>query len=135
MGVWNAMNLGQAINYLLPFAQYRGAIGDNTKAQYDAIEWVDERKKPSWGDIETTMAIDNRTYDPDKLIVAIDSLGLSDSLEQILASAPARIRLRWQKATVFKGEDPDFQAMIATLQETWHLTDEQVEALLSACVV
>ena len=129
------MNLGQAINYLLPLAQYRGAIGNNTKAQYDAVEWVDERPKPSWGDIETTMAIDNRTYDPDKLIVVIDGLGLSDSLEELLKEAPTRIRLRWQKAVTFKGEDPDFQAMIATLKAVWQLSDEQVESLLSSCVL
>jgi len=129
------MNLNDAIQRLVPRVQHRGMIDDNTKEQFDALEWCDERSKPSWEDVQTTMKIDIREYSPDKLILAIDSLGLSDSLDSLLKEAPARIRLRWQKAVTFKGEDPDFQAMIATLKVAWQLSDEQVDELLASCEI
>lgn len=129
------MTIAKSINQLVPMAQYRGMVDDNTKEQFDSIEWCDARPKPSWENIQATMGINTREYDPDKLILAIDALELSDSLDAILKEAPARIRLRWQKAVIFKGEDPDFQAMIATLKAAWGLTDEQTESLLSSCVI
>jgi hypothetical protein len=49
------MNLAEAIDVLLPRAQHRGMIDDSTEAQYDALEWCDERPKPSWADCLSLM--------------------------------------------------------------------------------
>jgi len=126
------MDIAWRIHMLVPAAAYDGAPG-STEEEYDALDWKDPRPKPAWQDIiETDDPPPNPVfYSPDKLIQVVDAMGKAEELEAMLAQAPARIRLRWQKVNEFNGNDQDFQAMIATVQAAWGLTDEQRDALLA----
>ena len=130
------MDIAWRIHMLVPAAVYDGAPG-STEEEYDALNWKDRRPKPKWDEI---LKVDDPPpnpvfYDPDKLVIAVDALGRADELEAMLAAAPARIRLRWQKAAVFASDDVDLQAMVATLQAAWGLTDEQRDALLAQALI
>ena len=131
------MILAEAIYQLLPYAQYRGNVDDGTKEQFDAIEWNDERKKPTWEECVKVIAsnIPVVVYDPDKLVIVLDSIGKAEALEEMLAKASARTRLRWQKASLFRSDDPDLQGMVATLQAQWAMTDKERDALLAQCEI
>jgi hypothetical protein len=50
-----------------------------------------------------------------------------------IAAATPRIRLRWQKATVFNGDDPDFVGLVDYFQAAWGLTDAQRAEFLKQC--
>jgi hypothetical protein len=129
------MNLANAIYNLLPGAAYRGLVDDSTEAQFDAVEWCDERPKPTWADCVAMMASDHQPtyYSPDKIILAVDAMGKASALEQMIAAAEPRVRLRWQKAVTFNGEDPDFVGLVDYFQMAWQLTDEQRAAFLKQC--
>lgn len=43
-----------AIHLLVPEAQYGGAVVENTKEEFDALRWEDERKKPTWKQVTDT---------------------------------------------------------------------------------
>lgn len=42
------MLVAEALNVLVPMAQYRGNVDDNTQASFDKVTWVDTRAKPAW---------------------------------------------------------------------------------------
>jgi hypothetical protein len=46
------MDLALAIEKIHYEAQYFGATDENTKEQFDALTWLDERKKPTWAEIQ-----------------------------------------------------------------------------------
>jgi len=131
------MTLAEAVYNLLPGAAYRGFVDDNSRESFEKIEWNDERPKPKWEDVEAHMAAhpDPVSYSPDKLIIAVDTIGRAGDLEKFLAAAEPRIRLRWQKVMVFDGNDPDFKAMVAAMQQAWGLTDAERNALLKQALV
>ncbi len=45
------MDITWIIQYLLPEPQYGGAFNLHNQAEYDALRWLDERPKPTWGAI------------------------------------------------------------------------------------
>jgi hypothetical protein len=45
------MKIAVALDIIVPAAQYFGSLTANTRAAYDAIEWRDDRAKPTWADI------------------------------------------------------------------------------------
>ncbi len=129
------MTLAEAICSLIPGAQYRGNVDDSTETQYATIEWCDERPKPSWADCVAMMASDHQPtyYSPDKIILAVDAMGKAAELEAMIAAAEPRVRLRWQKATTFNGEDPDFVGLVNYFQFAWGLSDDQRAEFLNQC--
>jgi len=42
------MRVAEAINVLLPNAQYAGNVDDNTQTSFGKVTWVDARRKPEW---------------------------------------------------------------------------------------
>jgi hypothetical protein len=46
------MDLALAIEAIYPAAEYFGVTNENTKEQFDALDWRDERTKPTWKAIE-----------------------------------------------------------------------------------
>ena len=50
------MNVARLLDNLVPNAAYFGSLTANTKAAYDALEWLDARAMPTWGDIEAEAA-------------------------------------------------------------------------------
>jgi hypothetical protein len=46
------MELAIAIEKIHFEAQYFGATDENTKEQFDALTWLDEREKPTWAEIQ-----------------------------------------------------------------------------------
>jgi len=51
------IDIALAIDILTPKAQYRGSVTSNMKREYDAILWVDNRKKPTWEELQTSWDI------------------------------------------------------------------------------
>lgn len=45
------MLVSEAINVLVPHAEHRGFLDDNTRESYDKLQWNDHRPKPKWEDI------------------------------------------------------------------------------------
>lgn len=45
-------DIALAIEKLVPGAKYGGSTTSNTKAQFDSLRWEDERKKPTWEELE-----------------------------------------------------------------------------------
>ena len=129
------MTLANAIYNLLKGAQYRGNVDDSTFEQYEAIEWCDERPKPSWADCVAMMESDYTPtyYNPSKIIRALDAMGQADALEAALLAAPARRRLLWQKEIRFNGNDPDFTGLVDYFQIRLGLSDEQKANFLKQC--
>lgn len=50
------MDVALALEKLAPAAEYFGSLTDNTKQAYEAIQWIDQREKPSWSDIQAAHA-------------------------------------------------------------------------------
>ena len=50
------MDIALAIEAIYSKAEYFGATSQNTKAAYDALNWLDLRAKPTWKELETAMA-------------------------------------------------------------------------------
>lgn len=46
------MDLALAIEAIHPGAEYFGVTNENTKEQYDSLDWRDSRTKPTWGELE-----------------------------------------------------------------------------------
>ena len=47
------MDIAIAIESLLPSAKYTGVVHLQTPEEYASLNWVDERPKPTWADLET----------------------------------------------------------------------------------
>lgn len=45
------MDIALAIENLLLAAKYGGSTTSNTKEQFDALRWEDERPKPTWSEV------------------------------------------------------------------------------------
>lgn len=45
------MDLAAAIENLLPEAIYGGSTNENNQDCYDALDWQDDRPKPTWTEI------------------------------------------------------------------------------------
>jgi len=50
------MDLALAIEAIYPGAEYFGATNQNTKEQYEALNWLDARTKPIWKELQTAWA-------------------------------------------------------------------------------
>lgn len=50
------MDIAIAIEELLPAAKYGGCV-DGTQESYNALRWEDERKKPTWGELQTAYGV------------------------------------------------------------------------------
>ena len=49
------MDVALCIEKLVPQAKYGGSTTANTKAQFDALRWEDNRKKPTWEELESVV--------------------------------------------------------------------------------
>jgi hypothetical protein len=50
------MDVAIALEILVPAACRGGSLTDNTRAQYEALRWEDERPKPTWAELESAWA-------------------------------------------------------------------------------
>jgi hypothetical protein len=46
------MDVAMTIEALVPSAEYGGSTTANTEECFDALEWNDERPKPTWAQME-----------------------------------------------------------------------------------
>jgi hypothetical protein len=51
------MDVALAIESLLPAAEYFGSTTDNTKKCFDDLNWLDERPKPTWKQVQDAWVI------------------------------------------------------------------------------
>jgi hypothetical protein len=81
------MDVALAIEALLPAAEYFGSTTDNTKKCFDDLNWLDERPKPTWKEIQDafkTVEIKQSTQAADKAAI-LERIGLTaDELKTIL---------------------------------------------------
>lgn len=47
------MDIARALESLIPNAKFKGTMKDNTWEQFEAVEWIDKRRKPTRAEIET----------------------------------------------------------------------------------
>ena len=47
------MDVALAIESLIPAAEYFGSTTANDQECFDALDWNDERPKPTWAELET----------------------------------------------------------------------------------
>lgn len=53
------MDVALTIEALVPAAQYFGSVTDNTRESFEALDWRDEREKPTWEQLEGVVNADN----------------------------------------------------------------------------
>lgn len=51
------MDIALSLDFLVPGAQYGGTLGGNTREEYDALEWEDEREKPPWEKVANNLEL------------------------------------------------------------------------------
>ena len=73
-------------------------------------------------------------YDKLKIVEAIDQMGKLEDFAGMMAQAPLKVQMRWQAAGSLKGDDEDFLAMLAMIQQAWEKTDEEMKLLLTQCI-
>jgi hypothetical protein len=122
------MRLASAIYALVKGAAYRGNVDDSTRAQFDAIEWLDPRPKPTWDEVAAAMASDIR-IDVELLLDELDAAGRLDELDRVLQRGKVRRRMAWQRAAEFAPQD---EALLGALGElSW--APGELEAMLARC--
>jgi hypothetical protein len=81
------MDVALGIEALLPAAEYFGSTTENTKKCFDDLNWLDERPKPTWKQVQdafATVKIKESTQAADKVAI-LDRIGLTaDELQTIL---------------------------------------------------
>lgn len=99
------------------------------------LQWVQRGYTETAHDIRTKWVLAKlppRVFSKMKAVLALKELGVWEQVKAwIDASGLTDIFLAAQN---FKEDDPFFKKGLAALKEQLHLTDEQIEALLSACV-
>ena len=83
------MDVALAIEKLVPGANYGGSTTANTRSQYEALRWKDERKKPTWEELEAVeidpveeqTSIEDRISELESKVKDVDSR--IKSIEQI----------------------------------------------------
>lgn len=61
------MDVALGIEALLPSAQYFGSTTDNNKKSFDDLNWLDNRAKPTWSQIQAAYeALPNEIKNPVK---------------------------------------------------------------------
>ena len=46
------VDVALGIEALVPAAEYFGSTVENTKESFDALDWKDARKKPTWAEVQ-----------------------------------------------------------------------------------
>ena len=75
------MDIALALEKIVPAAQYRGSLTDNTEESYNALIWEDSRQKPTWEELQTKeleVLIDSIRLERDKLLGNTDKCMISD---------------------------------------------------------
>ena len=72
-------------------------------------------------------------YDKLKIVEAIDQMGKLEDFAGMLSQAPLKVQMRWQAAGSLKGDDEDFLAVLAMIQQAWGKTDAEMVQILSKC--
>jgi hypothetical protein len=61
------IDIALAIEALIPAANYFGSTTDNTKKAFDELNWLDQRVKPTWSQVQAAyQALPNEIKNPVK---------------------------------------------------------------------
>jgi hypothetical protein len=76
------MDLALAIEKLVPSAEYFGSTFDNTEDCYDALDWKDERPKPTFTQLKNAWKIVEQDLETKKQVkeaalAKLEALGLT----------------------------------------------------------
>jgi len=65
------MDVSLAIEKLLPAASYNGSLTANTETAYSCLRWKDERKKPTWEELQNAWALIeiNKETEEERLVI------------------------------------------------------------------
>lgn len=115
------LDVAAALDFLVHAAEYTGSLTANTKEAYDALNWQDERPKPTW---EAIQAVDTtpKLSKLDALVEAYRTLPVEKRVKYAGIMAPARdfvekgdteaAALLLSKLSVAEDEQPLKQAFI-----------------------
>ena len=61
------MDIALGIEALIPAAEYFGSTTDNSRKSFDDLNWLDERVKPTWSQVQAAYeALPNEIKNPVK---------------------------------------------------------------------
>ncbi len=118
------MDVAAALDKLIPAAVYTGSLTANTQEAYAAIQWGDERPKPSWTELSAVV------IEP-PLADVLEGIFL-DGIRQFAAIVPASVRGQLfilKAAGVEALKAGDIEATKALIEEAPLPQDAQVEAI------
>ena len=128
------MDIALTLCYLVPGAKYYGSTSANDEAAYDALDWKDERPKPSWQDIvdntETAELLFWRAgviVTPLQLIrglIIIDEYAL---VESYIAQAGPDVQMSWNRSVEIPRNDQFVGQMLQLLEKS----DEEADMLFA----
>lgn len=91
------MDIALILDKLVPAARYGGSLTDNTKAQYDNLNWEDERNKPSWDDIQSAWVNTEKESNAETVRVERDSrLAVCDWTQLPDSPLADEIKTQWK---------------------------------------
>ncbi len=85
------MDLALAIEKIYLDAQYFGSTAENTKDEFDNLNWQDERPKPTWNQIQNSWVAYQTTQEAEAATKATQRQAILDRLG--LTSEEARLLL------------------------------------------
>jgi hypothetical protein len=86
------MDVALGIEAIVPAAEYFGTTNENTKASFDNLNWLDERPKPTWKQVQDAYnALSNEIKFPDiaqatAKAALLERLGITAEEAQLLLS-------------------------------------------------
>jgi hypothetical protein len=84
------MDIALAIESLVPSAQYFGSTNGNDKESFDELNWVDEREKPTWKQVQDAYkSLPQEILNPDAVKAAekaalLERLGITEDEAKLL---------------------------------------------------
>jgi hypothetical protein len=75
------MDVALSVEILIPGAKYGGSTTLNSRDQFESLRWEDDRKKPTWEQLETAWA--EREIIPEKKTIEERVLALEGDTKKI----------------------------------------------------
>lgn len=100
------MDIAIAIDALVPGAQYFGTLTGGTLDEFDALDWLDERQKPTWPALQTASLEATKR----KLKAQIDTAAERERLKYITAGTGQAMTYQQkaeEAAAFLSDENPD----------------------------
>lgn len=124
-------DVAMALDALVPAAEYRGSLTENSYEAFQALEWLDSREKPSW---EAVQSAGFHQVVPTSVTMrqarqAMLNAGILGQVDSLIAAMPGEegesARIDWNHAREVKRDWP----LIGALGPQLGLTEQQIDDL------